>query len=478
MDAVSSARSTTPVDAAKMKPGPAASENRAIPEDSFAGSTRGSGSSQELPEWTILTYLNGNDQKIEGDILYAFLYMEEAASPDHFTIVSQLGRAPQKVVHPGYSPDNYDKIDGDWEGVRRYEVRQDKAKSRWGRTIWTSMGEHDGKIDSTLLKDLGTLDMSKPEALEDFLQWGIRNYPAKHFAVVLAGHGNGFLGALPDFQSHNKDMPLGQIADVFRKTEKKTGIKPDVLIMDACLMAHAEAAYELKDSAQYLVASEDTNSNCLAYQDFFNSLKGRMEQGERISPEALAQQMIGACAKHGDDIPTISALNLSHMNELKDSLAGLAEALLRTDTSPEIIGAIIENSHRFVPHGRNAKPLSDYKDLYGFAEKLRDDTKIKDERVRDAAKKLIETIDSGLIAGEHHKESSIGSQDIHGITMYLSSEGFPKKGDYGQVVTTWESGEIKPAYLALSLVKETGWDRVIEKFAGPPKPLPPSNDWF
>ena len=479
MESISGNKSAyTGIKRADTSPTPQQSPGARLPEETFEHGAVPEEAGKDLREWTILAYLNGNDKFMERDALYALLYMEESSAPEHFNLVAQLGRAPQSIAHPDSSPDFYDKVDGDWEGVRRYSVRDGKNDSWMGRSIWTSMGKHDGTIDSALLQDLGRLDMSNPEVLKDFLQWGIKNFPAKHYAVILAGHGNGFLGTLPDYQSRTRDMPLPALADVFKDTIEKTGVKPDVLVMDACLMAHGEAAYQMKDSADLLVASENINYDCLAYQDFLGTMKERHEKGESVSPKLFAQDLISACAAHEDQIPTISALDLSQMAGMKDALAKLAQALIATDTLLPVIRRTIEKAHQFVPEERHTKPLSDYRDMVSFAKILVQERDIKDQEVKNAARALLDLLESKLVIGEHHKSSSVGSQDIHGITMYLPADGFPAENDYGRVITTWSAREVQPAYLSLSLVQETGWDKVIQKFAGPPKPLPPSSQWF
>jgi hypothetical protein len=428
-------------------------------------------------DWTILSYMNGNDKVIEGDVLNAFLFMEQQSRQGRYAMVSELGRAPQSIVHPDGNPEFNDKIDGDWDGVRRYEVKNGPADS-WGHTVWTSMGQHDGKIDSKMIENLGSLDMSKPEVLEDFLAWGIKKYPAKHYAIVLAGHGNGFLGTQQDYHSHGRDMSLKNLEKVFENVREKTGVKPDVLFMDACLMSQAEAVYQIRDTASYLVASENVNYNCLAYFDFLKDFNGKMESGVNVTARAMAEDMVKAASGHDRDIPTISALNLGKVEALNGNMKELASALLSTTADPAVIRDAMERSTRFIPEGRNTKPLSDYRDLYSVAENLQNDPRIADTAVKAAAGKLMSLIEKDIVTAEHHSESGIKKESIHGLTVYMPVDSFPKDDDYGRVITTWKAKDIKPEYLSLDLVKETGWDKVIEKFAGPPKPLPPSNDWF
>jgi hypothetical protein len=442
-------------------------------EDSFLKR----GDSPGLKEWTILAYMNGNDKAIEGDVVHAFLLTEQVCDPEKYTIAAQLGRAPQSLVHPGSSPDFCDRIDGDWEGVRRYYLSPG-TPDPYGSTVSTSMGTHDNKVDSKLIQDLGSLDMSDPKVLRDFLKWGIRTYPAKHYAIVLAGHGNGFLGTQGDYHSRSKDMSLPDLQQVFQEVQKQTGVKPDVLVMDACLMAHSEAAYELRDAAGLMVASENLNYNCLPYQDFLEKINSRMEKGEIITPGIFADSMVSAAEEHGSDIPTISTMKLEHAGELKKGIKSLADALLATECDTAIIRGALDRSHRFIDEKRNTKPLSDYRDLYSLAECLQQEKKLEDPKIKSAALSLMDFIQKRMVGAEYHTQSASADRSIHGLTIYMPVDGFPKENDYGKVIDTWEAKEIKPAYLSLELTRETGWDRVIEKFAGPPRPLPPSEQWF
>jgi hypothetical protein len=75
----------------------------------------------------------------------------------------------------------------------------------------------------------------------------MKNFGAKHYMLVIWGHGNGWRGAAED-----KGDPLNL-------TEMKNALgdrKIDIIGFDACYMGSIEVNYELKDNADYLVASE------------------------------------------------------------------------------------------------------------------------------------------------------------------------------------------------------------------------------
>jgi len=55
---------------------------------------------------------------------------------------------------------------GNWTGTRRFLIKKNDEP------------------DVTPLQDLGEKNMGDPEVLRDFVEWGVTNYPAEHYAVV------------------------------------------------------------------------------------------------------------------------------------------------------------------------------------------------------------------------------------------------------------------------------------------------------
>lgn len=176
-------------------------------------------------------------------------------------------------------------------------------------------------LDKDAVQRLGETNMGDPKVLEDFVTWGVTNYPAEHYLLVLWNHGAGwddaniyqgdvFSGAAPPVSRKSRPivtrgaaagarvLPLAQARAGIRRTRralfsttveaavKQRGIayddqaqdfldnielkrvmtrikrklrrKIDILGMDACLMSMAEVAYQLRDVADYSVASEES----------------------------------------------------------------------------------------------------------------------------------------------------------------------------------------------------------------------------
>lgn len=88
--------------------------------------------------------------------------------------------------------------------------------------------------------------MADPHNLYKFIKWGIETYPAKHYMLILAGHGASYIAVMPEL---SQDMPymLGvpQMCKVINMILKDTGIKIDILVLDMCFMNSLEIMYEL-----------------------------------------------------------------------------------------------------------------------------------------------------------------------------------------------------------------------------------------
>ena len=108
-------------------------------------------------------------------------------------------------------------------------------------------------------------EISNPDSLANFIKWAAKACPAKKYVLVLNDHGGGYS---PDAEIY----PAKAVAtrgvifdDAYRGNHfsapslnhaiKASGIRPDVVYFDACLMNTMEYAFELKDVADYLVAS-------------------------------------------------------------------------------------------------------------------------------------------------------------------------------------------------------------------------------
>jgi hypothetical protein len=232
---------------------------------------------QAQKEWTIMVYMAA-DNNLEPAAIDDINEMEMVGSTIYSNVVVQVDRTP-----------NYDNSNGNWTTTRRYYITQDQ--------------EDAFQINSTLIADLGEKNMGDPQTLQDFISWAMVNYPAEKYCLILWDHGSGWREQLDSNNNLVLDkFPVGESnklneaseflvnpnnkldllfppnpldyggvkymcndetdGDELYNDEIQAALssfpKLDILGFDACLMGMLEVAYEFKDQAYYMVASEET----------------------------------------------------------------------------------------------------------------------------------------------------------------------------------------------------------------------------
>ena len=176
---------------------------------------------------TILVYFVGSDLETNGGMATADMdEMMSAGFGDDIHLIIQTGGADK------WQNSEIDGTAADAAHIQRYRVRSGKKE---------------------LVQNLEQSSMASWETLSDFLKWGVDTYPAERYIAILWNHGGGTLGGYGKDEVYNSMLSLGDIQKAFQDT----GYHFDAVGFDACLMATFETAYALKDSADYLIASEE-----------------------------------------------------------------------------------------------------------------------------------------------------------------------------------------------------------------------------
>jgi len=323
----------------------------------------------------------------------------------------------------------------EWIGSRRYYV---------------SKGSDESKINSKVVEDMGFVNMASPDTLKDFLIWGIKNFPAKKYVVVLSDHGAGILGG---FEDRGELMTLPQINKAIAAAEKETGVKPDVLMFDCCLMAQTEVAYELKDRAQVMVASEETVGGVgMPYVPILKGLNKMAGEGEATA-ENIAKLVIKECEKTSEEsTTTFSAIDLTKMKDLKTSVDKLAKVLMETDTPQETIKFLIHNTTAY-SQDSPSEPYRDYRDLGHLADNIINFKDVTDPKLKEAAQNLKKILSEAVIAEEHTQKNE----------DYAPSQGL---SIYAPKSNRFVSDEVYEQYKETSMSKKGAWDEFLEQLTG------------
>lgn len=249
-----------------------------------------------------------------------------------------------------------------------------------------------GPIQSPVLDSLGQINMSSAYTLSNAIEWAMKNYPSEHFMLIISDHGNAWKGCAQD-DSNRGWMSLPELKAGLAQAEQTTGKKIDVLGFDCCLMASLEAAYQVRNHARYMVASEMTEGadgwpySPIMGPDTLRALQQRLD----MSPEELAKMLV---YKSGEtpSIHTLSAIDLSKVENIKDPMIALRQAIVESPTSKPVLREIWQDTLRF--YG--------YRDAGDFARMLATDSRITDENLKTKADAALQAIQQAVIAEDHH----------------------------------------------------------------------------
>jgi len=281
--------------------------------------------------WTVLVYMAG-DNSLDPEGVQDLKEMKEVGSTDKLNIIAEFDRAAGHVTS-------------------RYYLRKG------------------GAVTGDVVASLGAVNTGDPKFLNDFIRWGIANYPADHYLLVLWNHGQGWDDT--DIYANDRHRGLRRLAtgrsrhalfrtpvrsmlekakgdyearaillddnakDFLDNQEMKKVLadtatlldrKLDVVGMDACLMSMAEVGYQICDSTDYTVGSEQTEPGAgWPYQPILDTLA----KNPAMTPQDVSALIVDKyLASYTDaDGVTYSACDLSKADTLATAVAGLATAL-------------------------------------------------------------------------------------------------------------------------------------------------------
>ncbi|MDQ7821971.1 MAG: clostripain-related cysteine peptidase [Candidatus Eremiobacteraeota bacterium] len=466
------------------------------PPPSPVGEPEDTRAEQPEKEVTFLLYMDGQYPDLESTVASIPLGLEKVGSNKDMNVVVELGRAPQSVV---YSDGGYDRIDSDWEGVRRYHITssttpraetvtlgdwKDVAAANPGNPlIHYVMGEvYEGQglkeeaekefkkaeelgymkfftepanpqikewstefqqalqplrdkdmesnvYASPVAEDLGTgVDMKLPHNLRDFVAWGIKNYPAKHYVVILGGHGGAWTGAL---QMSPSDMGMAIQAGI-NQANRSTGRndRVDATVFNSCYMGNLESINEMKDSSDIIIASEmSAKSSVLSdWPEILGGVQKDLSEGKDFDAREFAEGFVELYREKGEatrELPlirkfskehylTLAAVDTDKIDEVTSSWRKLVADWKKSGTSDEEIFKLLDGSKNYPSFAYSPEMLFDYgtlRDLGDIADKLSSAENLP-QVVKDDAIKIKKALAEAVIAEQHTGHDMEGSSGL------------------------------------------------------------------
>jgi hypothetical protein len=347
--------------------------------------------------WTVMVFLNGDNDLWSAGI-EDFNEMETVGSTDEVDVVVQIDLP---VSMHGTPPFN---------DTRRYHVAHDAADS--SAIISPQVWPESGTIE---------LDMGSPDTLADFVIWAVDNYPADRYALVIWDHGDGFrytpaapagpYKEISDDVSSGSSISVagGELAEAMEAITSHLGRRLDLVGLDACLMGMWEVDTVLKDYADFLVQSEETEDGD-GYD--YNALTAFLE----ASPEALPVELCAAVAQ--GSIESVGATLACLRTDGVDAVTAAVD-----DAALEIMDALPASEAGIVQAADRTMRFSDGElgDLYHFMQRLIDTAGLP-QSLKDAAGAVQTAVEAAVV----ENRTSGFHQNAHGMSVYLpvASEPF------------------------------------------------------
>jgi len=362
--------------------------------------------------WTFLVYLDA-DNNLEGAGIDDLNEMEVVGSSADVNIVVQMDRIP-----------GYDSSNGNWTGCRRYYVTQDSDPAT---------------INSTLVEDLGEVNMGDGATLRDFIQWGASNYEADRYAVVLWNHGGGWRTPPPGLLRACcwDDTDGGCLyTKEFGQAISDAGVSLAMLGFDVCMGGMIEIAYELWDTGLVSAMAGSPASEPWDGWDY-TALMNALVGAPTMTGVQLADAVVTTYAAYYPAW-TMTAFDLSTMSAAATAVSDFASTMMSE-------GDEWATAHTARGEAQSYE-YSYYRDLMGFLDEMASSAG-NPAVVADAtaASTALGALVSSYHAGSYY-------EDGKGVSVEFHEDGAPFS--------------YTPANLAWA--EDTQWDEFLDAYANSP----------
>jgi Clostripain family len=374
-------------------------------------------------EWTILLYMAG-DNNLSEECVYALTEIKSGLKVDQprLKVVAQFDPAGTRAE------------------TKRYELQP--------RDISTL--DDDAKKTGWKMRET---DTGEPGNLLNFLIWGIPTFKAKHYMVVLVGHGTGTDDDFLSDDNPGNSLSIPELQNVFA-TVKENNYTIDILGMDTCLMSMAEVCYEmLHKNVKYMVGSEGFAPNTgWPYAEIISALSKKIPTDDyKADPDparSVAQMIVDKYREfyepyiNGGISVDQSVLEVAKIVEVEKALSGLVEVLVEDLKQNKLDHRSAKQDALLMAHWEAQSYNGEtFVDLYDFCQLLEE--RYKDVSVDKRCQEVREAIRNLVV---RYVVSGAAFQYSYGLSIYFPWAALAQK--YGR----------------LSFPQATNWTEFLQRY--------------
>jgi hypothetical protein len=322
------------------------------------------------------------------------------------------------------------------------------------------------KVEKKKLVDDGSLHqemgMDPEQEVVDAVKWVALKYPSKYFMLVLWNHGSGILdenrsfvpsrklkkrGILYDFSTHNC-LNNQQFARAMATVKNDILKKPvDILGMDACLMANLETVYQIRNSVNLVVASENIEKPPGWFYTYIFSKM--ISKPSCFDPQMLATEIVSSFSlfnRKRNTIYTQSAVKMRHVEKIKDNVDEFIKVVSECkNTNEKLIKSIIKKSRM------NAVEFDkgNFVDLYSFYICVSKEISTAVAARHRSFEKLKDVLHEGIVAISEAILAKVAGPmfpQLGGLSIY-----FPIKA-------------VHESYPKAAFARNSGWLKFLEEY--------------
>ncbi len=361
-------------------------------------------SEKNKKEWTVLIYMNGDNS------------LSNSINPD----INQMEA----------SQFNEDKMDIIVQAD--YNVYASDPKP----CIYKIKNDNDlNTVTSPKIKHLNEIDSGDWSVVAKFINWGMKEYPAENYAVILWSHGNGWMpkkqrysSFFPDSQTHNHiSIVDGDYHNLFEAIHNKI----DILVLDACNMQTMENLSELPEKVKFVVGSEDSVPEKgfpydSVFHDWANLNNPKDFAVSAVENYFASYQPGGSQNYQGLNFPvSVSAVNMEKFKEFRGKFMDFLESNQTKITTNSFLSA-----------RQNCIEFNDMMwdvDIVDFLHNLKNE--VTDQNIKNQINELIEFSGELFISAK--------SYDYYSYYVGQATICFPKtKEDYDYLIERYGKLEI------------------------------------
>ncbi len=286
--------------------------------------------------------------------------------------------------------------------------------------------EENGIVRKFHLKDYEKQNSADPDVMKNVIGEVISQYPADSYGLVLWSHGTAWLPS--DYQ--NKLKAFGQDGNNWMEIDGLAKGLPDnvfdFILFDACYMASVECVYELRNKAEYILASPtETLADGWPYAEMMPLLFATNLQLEKVGKTFYNYYL-------NDSYPyaTVSLTKTSGLDDLKNAVRDI----LGDKTESDIYNLDLKKVQRLEYLYRSPGMLYDMADY------------IKQLATTEQYNNFIRCLGKTVVYKEHTPESyyyygipqqALPVESYCGLTVFAPKESLPKMFEWYKQRVGW-----------------------------------------